>query len=263
MKFINKIISNIEDPYESFKALQRAIAFFCIFIPIFLRIGDHDTYDPVELSGTALTQISSCRDSIKVDTLYRIDSVTQLILKNCRSNEPIVTATIIEKHCLGFRASLSSYPYSSNSYLFGMFYCIAAMMFIYNGITHIKIFKNKTPVTTTLLNKNGSWYYPLIGFSLLMVILNPVHDREILHYIFAVLFFGLNIYAIACLRNTDVDNNGKIKRYITAAIAAIALIISIFIKAVLWGEWISLIIISFHLISVSNSVDLHLKADNK
>lgn len=262
MKLVHTVMSHIENPVKCFIALQKITATICILIPAFLRGCDKDEFNPIDINSTALKQVSICRDRIEIDTFikhYRIDSVTQLIMKNCSSKVAIINATKIDKHYLGFRASLSNYAYSSNSYLFGMLYCMAAMLFIYNGVIHIKIFKNKSHLLSDILNTRGSWCYLSIGASLILVILNPMHDREVLHYIFSILFFGLNIYAIAFLPNHDVSNNSKLKRYIIAAAAAIALIILILMKAVLWGEWVSLAIISYHLFLVGNSVQRRLK----
>jgi hypothetical protein len=51
--------------------------------------------------------------------------------------DPSTTSKIC-KDKWGFRLSLSDYVYSSNSYIFGMLYTMAAMLFIFNGAVYFK-----------------------------------------------------------------------------------------------------------------------------
>lgn len=207
MKLTKKIISHIEDPLKWFRLIQRIIACVCILIPLILRLCDHDRFNPVRISSTFLTHISNCQDSIAIDTCvkrYKLDRETRWIIKDCRTDTIVIDAAKIKMYSLGFRGSLSNYAYSSNSYMYGLLYCMAALLFIYNGIVHIKIFNDKSGFLSSNLNARDSWCYIIIGLSLIMEILNPMHNREIVHYIFSVLFFSFNIYALAFLPNGDV-----------------------------------------------------------
>ena len=256
--YINEIRSHFVETLKSFKLLQRATACICILIPVFLKTCDQDQLGKIKINPTALAQITNCKSQIRKDTItvkYRFGCFKQLVIKDCRENDTsvILTATIIKKGRFGFRESLSHYAYSSNSYLFGMLYCMAAMMFIYNGVVYMKIFKSKKHLFEKL-NKNGSWYNIIIGTCLLMVVLNPLYDRPILHVIFAVSFFLGNIFVIARFPN---KGESKTKRYIIALVATICISLHFcFPKTitVLIAEWLSLTVISIHLIMISCTV---------
>lgn len=256
MKFTEKIILHIEDPLKWFKLLQKVIAGICILIPLFLWLADHDCFNPVMVGETAFTQVTNCRDSFSVDTYvktYCLDSETRWIIKDCRTNKTIIDAAKIKKDRLGFRASVSNYAYSSNSYIFGLLYCLAAILFIYNGIIHIKITHDKARFESTNLNKNGSWYYITIGVSLLLIVFFPLHSVELLHFLFTGIFFGAGLLAIIVLPN---KHESKTTRYIVAAAAVIALAIAIFHHAILWGEWVALAIIAIHLFFIADSAKI-------
>lgn len=260
MKITDKIFQYLEDPLHSFKSLQKIIAVVCIAIPLVFRCCDRDDFCQVKPNSQALARINNSGTAIGVETVlkkYLVGTDSQLIIKDTLAGDTIATLIKIKKDRWGVRASLSDYAYSSNSYLFGMLYCMAAMLFIYNGVVYLKTFNNRQRYKRLNLSKKGPYYNIIIGLCLIMVVLNPMHDCEILHYIFSVAFFLGNILVLAFIPNKDADNASKLKRRVGAALAAGAIIVSLFgYIPILWGEWISLAIISTHLFLVAGSADL-------
>ncbi|MEO6488313.1 MAG: hypothetical protein ABIO04_00115 [Ferruginibacter sp.] len=125
----------LEDPLKTFKVYEILIAAVCIFIPLILRFYDNDKVYPVK--------VNFLRSGIIIDSVQNIK----------RSSSSISgTIQIIDKDRWHFRTSISDYAYSTNSYLFGMLLCIAAMLFIFNGAVY---FKSQRSVN---VNKQGKWY---------------------------------------------------------------------------------------------------------
>lgn len=242
-----------------FRALQIFIAAICIVIPLLLLATDKDDFDRQKVNFIGLKQIQNCSTTVKLDTSARkiwqgIDS--QLTVTICKPKIEIFEAHKINKDGWGFRPSLSHYAYSSNSYLFGMLYCMAAMLFIYNGVVYNKNkMKSRDKKIAINICKAGHWYNFIIGFFLIMVILNPFYDRQTWHLIFSILFFLGNIIVLVFFPNHDENKKKIISRIIIAAIAIIALFVLIWMGrlTILWAEWISLTVIASHLIMVSIS----------
>lgn len=225
MTFFQNIKKRLEDPFKTFKLYQILIAIVCMIVPAILRLCDTDKVYPekVKLNGI---------DMMK-------DSIPAMVKDSTR---------YIEKDRLGFRLSISDYVYSYNSYLFGMLLCIAAMLFIFNGAVY---FKNEY---TLKLNSQGKWYNVVLGLSLLSVICFPVRDFIYLHYTFASIFFLGNALVIGLFHN----KNDRIKSIIMSVLTVVFLMLSFLLKqlTLLWGEWLSLIVIAIHFILESKSVKL-------
>ncbi len=149
----NNIRKRLEDPLKMFKVYERIIAVVCICLPAVLRLYEKDTWYPQRVQVLKLDEINNsayaaARDSIR----------------------------LIPKDHLGFRTTISDYVYSSNSFLFGMLLCIAAMLFVFNGAVY---FKSQRSLR---LSKKGKWYNIVLGISLLGVICTPHRDWVYLHY---------------------------------------------------------------------------------
>ncbi|MES1214946.1 MAG: hypothetical protein ABUT20_05480 [Bacteroidota bacterium] len=220
-----KVKRRLEDPFKTFKAYERIIAAVCISIPLILRIYDKDIFYPVKVK------------------LVASDNLTDAVPK-------------IEKDWLGFRLSISDYAYSLNSYLFGMLLCIAAMLFIFNGAVY---FKSQRSLS---LNSKGKWYNVILGISLLGVICCPHRDWQILHYIFAAIFFFGNAIVTIVFHNKDDK-----KKSITMGILTVIFLLLAFLDdhfkligghfTIFWGEWFSLTVIGIHLILESRLVNYY------
>lgn len=248
----------------SFRALQILIAAICILIPAILRCNDRDEFYPEKVNLVGLKQIKNCESTIKIDTTIKNykcgakDTITTL--KVCNPAIDIISAVKIPKDQWGFRPSISHYAHSSNGYLFGMLYCIAAMLFIYNGVVYMKINYNKK-IELSKSKKYEPWYNLAIGICLLFVILNPVRGEHcIAHIIFSSLFFAGNILMIVFFPSYYEKKINVKLRVIIGVIAIIILALSIYFHqiTVLWAEWISLTVIAFHLIMVTISAKKHL-----
>ena len=141
-----------------------------------------------------------------------------------------------------FRESISAYVHIERSYIFGMLMCMAAMLFIVNGVVY---FKNQD--TRLKLESTGKWYNMILGISLLGVILFVHDELRTLHIIFATIFFLGNAVV------TGIFHHGVRKRLsltlalLTVAAFAIHLIDDSLIT-MFWAEWFSLVVIAIHLI---------------
>lgn len=145
-----------------------------------------------------------------------------------------------------FRPSISNYVYMKRSYLYGMLLCIAAMLFIYNGVVY---YKNEPRLN---ISWNGQWYNIVLGVSLIGVIIFPHLERPVLHYIFAGLFFVGNA-VVAGLFYKDKDKKKSIALALLTIMAfplAFAKIISL-----LAAEWLSLVVIGVHFILSTIDMD--------
>ena len=169
----------------------------------------------------------------------------------------VVTQSLkqICKDKLGFRGSLSEYTYSSNSYIFGLMYGLAAMMFLFNGAVYL----NQRPEMQ--LHQLGSWFNIVIGLSLIGVVFSPKNLWSFGHYLFTFVFFGGNIIALGWLPNSNDTNQNKRNRKIAAVVLIVGMPVLLWfdIISVLVAEWISLTVIAIHLFLVAISGTRSLK----
>ena len=150
-----------------------------------------------------------------------------------------VILKLYDKDCPHFRYSISKYAYMSNSYIYGMLMCMAAMLLIFNGAVY---FKSEADLQ---LDKTGKWYNVVLGVSLIGVILFPPVKHHIVHLIFGAIFFMGNAFVIAFFQKKN-----RIVGVTLAILTVVAFILSLALClfTLLWAEWISLATIGIHLI---------------
>lgn len=246
---IDRFKSDMKDSLGSFRLLQVLIACICIAIPLILRVCDKDKYYPNNETVVNLAPIADCRSVVKVDTTviqYHGQDATEYIFKNCISNDTVLTAIKIYKGWLGFRSSVSEYAYGSKGYLFGLLYCMAAMLYIYNGFVHLR---RKHHLS---IRNGGQGINIVIGFCLIGVVLNPESKSELWHNAFSIAFFATNILAMLFSSKKNETIGFKRTRIIMAIVTLLALVgaLSLHWYNLLWAEWISLTIIAIYLIMV-------------
>lgn len=254
MKIAYEIKQFLKDPLKSFRTLQVILAIVCIAIPALLRIWDKDEFYPKKLKLDGIIAAKDCISEWEIDSTTKISkngSGFQLSIKDYVLEIQIDSATRIRKDQFGFRTSVSDYVYSSNSYFFGVLYCMAAMLFIFKGA----VYMNR--LHPLKVNNEVHWYNIFIGVCLLGVVFCPYHDHFYVHTVFTVLFFVGNIYVMGFFPNPDETRVTRRMRKLIACLVVLALILSIRFKMVLWGEWFSLTVISMHLISVAISADYY------
>jgi len=252
MKLTDKITSHIKDPLKSFRSLQIIIAIICMTIPIVLRIFDKDDYyiQKVQLMSSGLMQgFLSTKQIDSLNKIFYTQIASQIKLKHCDSTIQIDGLAKICKDGWGFRLSVSDYAYSSKSYLFGMLYCMAAMLYIYNGLVYLK------QRNTLNVQKKGHWYNVIIGLCLIGVILNPQSNHAFLHNLFSILFFIGNVCVMLFFPKEHETAAFKVTRIAMALITIVALLgaLVLCLYTILWAEWISLTIIASYLIMVATS----------
>lgn len=254
MSDFNKIGSFIKEPHPSFIMLQVIIAIVCMAIPLVLRFTDVDEFYPPTVNPAAISSIQYCITTVKIDSGKseccgrKEKKVPQL--KICNSGTTIIAMENIWKDGCGFRFSLSDYAHSSRSYLFGLLYSLAAVLFLLNGVVYVK------SKSTLDLDNKGKWYNLAIGLSLIGVVFSPQCSLPTLHYVFTGLFFAGNLYALLFARNPGEPGYYKAIRITMAALIIMAVALSLILAlipgddkfTVLYAEWISLIFIGIHLI---------------
>jgi len=254
MSDFNKIGSFIKQPRPSFIMLQVIIAIVCLTIPLVLRFTDVDEFYPPKINPAAISSIQKCTTTVKIDSGIseccgrKEKKVPQLII--CNSGITIIAVENIWKDGWGFRFSLSDYAHSSRSYLFGLLYCLAAVLFLLNGVVYVKSKR------TLALDNKGEWYNLAIGLSLLGVVASPQCSLPLLHNIFTGLFFAGNLYALLFARSPGEPGYYKTIRISMAVLIIIAIALALILAllpgddkfTVLYAEWISLIFIGIHLI---------------
>lgn len=146
---------------------------------------------------------------------------------------------LADKGNTGFRESISDYVYMSDSYIYGMLLCMAAMLFIFNGAVY---FRNEDAFG---LQRAGKWYNVILGVSLLVVILFPHRQYVIIHYFFGAVFFLGNAVVIGLFHNARDRVVSIVLAVVT--VAAIALHYA-GVWSLLAGEWVSLGVIAAHFI---------------
>ena len=197
---------------------------------------------------------SDLNDSLKTFIIFEriIASVCILI--------PVILK-LYDKSCSHFRYSISKYAYMTNSYIYGMLLCMAAMLFIFNGAIY---FKSEVHL---LLDKNGKWYNVGLGVSLIGVILFPPLKYHLIHLIFGTIFFIGNAFVIGFFQKKN-----RIVGITLAVLTVVAFILSLAtcLFTLLWAEWISLATIGTHFFLeaknaiISNTIDNgHQKVDNQ
>ena len=129
----------------------------------------------------------------KIERVLKTPLKTFIIFERIIASVCILIPVILklyDKDCPRFRYSISKYAYMSNSYIYGMLLCMAAMLFIFNGAVY---FKSEADLK---LDKNGKWYNVVLGISLIGVILFPPLKYVLLHRIFGAIFFMGNAFVI-------------------------------------------------------------------
>jgi hypothetical protein len=149
---------------------------------------------------------------------------------------------LADKGNTGFRESISDYVYMSDSYIYGMLLCMAAMLMIFNGAVY---FRNENAMG---LPRAGKWYNVILGVSLLVVILFPHRQYVIIHYFFGGVFFLGNAVVTALFSYARDRVVSVVLAVVT--VAAIGLHYA-GVWSLLAGEWISLAVISAHFIMQS------------
>jgi hypothetical protein len=144
----------------------------------------------------------------------------------------------------GFRESISDYVYMSDSYIYGMLLCMAAMLMIFNGAVY---FRNENVMG---LPRAGKWYNVILGLSLLGVILFPHRQYVVIHYFFGGVFFLGNAVVTALFSYA--------KDRVVSVVLAVLTVVAIGLHYVgLWsllaGEWVSLGVIAAHFIMQSRT----------
>ncbi|MFT3703543.1 MAG: hypothetical protein QM802_14365 [Agriterribacter sp.] len=262
------IKKHFTQPLGGFRLLQIFLAAVCMGIPVFFRCSDKDVYYPVTKLDSVATTVtirnhadpSESWKDIPKELLETNDSSNCKHKKKngidtsdyCGYQTGKVTLLAVCKDRCGFRTSLSDYVYSTNSNIFGLFYCIAAMIFIFNGFVYVNIAK------LLRVNRYGPYYNIIIGFSLLMVVVSRPHECPWAHYIFTGLFFAGNIAVMAFLPVPHERRQSKILRRVIAVLIVAVIGLAIWRNwfSVLYAEWISLIIIAIHLIIEAKSAKL-------
>jgi len=164
------------------------------------------------------------------------------------------------------RKSISAYVDMTDSFIFGLLFGIAGMIFVLNGALYFRSeledVRNpnlKLDITKKKYDKKrtGKWYNLIFGIALIGIAIFPYNrDFWYLHYIFAIIFFFGSAIVIFFIH----DSNDKWKSKVFAIISVTGLIISFIDVSILplfWAETIALIIISIHYILVSYRIYLH------
>ena len=257
-----------------FKSLQIFIASICIFLPYILKCTDHDEFYPSQVQFSSLEGIKNCESKYQVDSIYMpgknycSDSILRIYIRECGSNNPIHFMDRIRKDSCKFRMSISDYVNSSKSYLFGMLYCMAAMLFIFNAAIFwrsIKLEKQLTALPySTIFNNRGPLYNLIIGFSLLCVIIFPQKEFCFLHNLFTVIFFVGNLVVVGFFPNPGDSKFLKAIRKVIVLIILAVLIATIkySILTVLYAEWISLTVFATHLIWAAWTIKIPVKENS-
>lgn len=130
------------------------------------------------------------------------------------------------------RISISNYAYSDKNEWFVFLITLAASMFIYNGTT----WKTK-------------WYNIFLGMSLAGVALTPHLQFEILHLIFAIIFFAGSVFVMIYFSSK--------KQRLAKIICGVFILFGIagyYVfdwYSLFWAEWIGMLPICIHFIGES------------
>jgi hypothetical membrane protein len=254
MNISDQIKGTFTDPLQSFRSLQRIIALVCITIPLWLWIFDKDEYYPQRvtlMSSVELKDYLLQEEVDSIDRLFRSMLNSQIKLKYFDSTIEINGLAKIPKDNLDFRLSISDYAYSSNGYLFGLLYMMAAMLYIYNGVVHMK------RKETLDVQQTGQWWNLLIGVFLIGVVINPQSSNPFLHNLFSILFFLGNICVMLFIPKQHESKRFKKTRIIMGSVCVLVLLGLLAgwnWYTVLRAEWIALFIIALYLFRMSGSV---------
>jgi hypothetical protein len=243
----------MQNPLALFNILQIIIAGVCILIPVVLRLSDMEEFYPGYFNPAALPVVQNYKTQVSASTAIvncHDKPSTSISVNRCDNGVPISSFTRIEKDRLGFRLSLSDYVYSARSYFFGMLYCMAALMFLFNGVIYFNMQRS------LFLNPVGHWYNIFIGLFLFGVLFCPHCDYPVLHNVFTFLFFAGNLAAMAFAYNPRETPVYKVIRIAMVVLILLVLGVALLkVLSVLWAEWVSLTTIAIHLIMVMLSAE--------
>jgi hypothetical protein len=242
----------IEDPLGSFRTLQVVIAAVCMLIPLTLKLLDHDEFYPKKLTSAGLTVPLHRMTGFVIDSTTCIaDSFHGLQLSLPDTMLHIQTGTAARVlRVWGYRTSISDYVDGSRSYVFGILYTMASLLFLFNGAVYLRSRKDLQ------LLASGHWFNIYIGLSLLGVAFCPSREHPALHTIFSVLFFVGNLIVLIFIANPGETRTSKTIR-IAMAVAVLLSLVAWRTHHIqlLWAEWISLIVFAIHLILVTIAVE--------
>ena len=162
-------------------------------------------------------------------------------------------------------SSISAYVDMQDSFVFGLLFGIAGMVFILNGALYFRVEQEelRNPNQKLALSNNnydkkraGKWYNVILGLALIGIAIFPYNRNLcVLHFIFAVIFFFGSAVVIFFIH----DPEDKWKSRFFAVISVVCLFVSVIddtILSLFWAETIALIIISIHYILVSYRIYL-------
>ncbi len=131
-----------------------------------------------------------------------------------------------------WRSSISNYAYSRFSYVFCLLVTLAGSLFLFNGF----FFKRH-------------WYNIIIGTALFGIVLTPHNDFNVLHSVFASIFFFGSVLAIQLSSN----HRFILSKTLFSGAISLALLAHFLFGwySLLVAEWIAILPISVHFISKS------------
>ncbi|MGZ5133675.1 MAG: DUF998 domain-containing protein [Flavitalea sp.] len=222
-----------------------------------LRFFDKDEYYPQRVTLMNVGEMNTYLKQEEMDSInghFKSRLNKEINLEYYDSTIEINGLAKIPKDALKFRLSMSDYAYSSNSYLFGLLYMMAATLYIYNGVVY---WKRKE---TLDVQRWGSRANVIIGIFLIGVVINPQSTNAFLHNAFSISFFLGNIAVMLFLPKQDEKPAFKWAR-ISMGSLCLLILLGAFMKfySLLWAEWMSLTIIAIYLIAMSQVV--HRKPD--
>ncbi|MEO5893687.1 MAG: DUF998 domain-containing protein [Ferruginibacter sp.] len=253
MKKAHNINQYFQDPLKSFRTLQMIIAIICILIPAILKTFDDDEFYPEQVKLITPAEMDTFLSAGQIASLqknFEYRRKTQEVGQDTGWTMQIHSSQKVPKIRFGFRQSVSDYVYGSNSYLFGLLYCMAAMLYIFNGVVYLNMHEDLK------IQKNGNLYNIIIGLCLIGVVLYPHHVDKFRHNLFSFLFFILNIFVMIFFAKPDESMTFKIAR-ITMGLLTLGVLLTWLCfhpVSLLWAEWISLSIISSYLFLMAKSV---------
>ncbi|MBT8186389.1 MAG: hypothetical protein KJO73_01745, partial [Croceitalea sp.] len=158
---------------------------------------------------------------------------------------PLILFLADLKYRSDFRESISNYFFMCDSYWFGSLLTLAAALFIYNGAQHMSYQKHET--LAEVERRFGKGYNIIFGLALFGVLFFNHKAFTLLHYLFAIVFFGGCALAMLLTQKTDLKKMGDVLGVLTLLTLGIHFLLEYVLLrnnnpfTLLIAEWIGLL----------------------
>lgn len=177
---------------------------------------------------------------------------------------PLILYLVELQYRADFRDSISNYFFMHDTHWFGSLLTLAGALFIFNGAQHMSVLND--PSLAVVEHRFGKGYNIIFGLALFGVLFFDHENFVVVHYLFAIIFFGGCALAMILTRATPLKTLGDVLGVLTLLSLGLHFLMNYLLGeaqnpfTLLWAEWVGLLFISIYFIAESIHRDAREKA---